>query len=78
MAKLWPDIPHDASALFVVLFYYWSLPAYTLLAFAPAILLGQARRVKKSPLSLAVIGGTELIVFVAFLAMLFVILRPNS
>lgn len=76
-ARIWPTIPHDPSDLFIALSYYWPLPTYTLLAFAPTIFLWN-RQADNFPRRLVIIGATELIVFVSFLAMVLTSLFPAS
>ena len=78
IVKLWPQIPHGPGDVLVSLAFYWLMPAYTLLAFAPVTIIIKSRRTKKSLWRLTLLTGAESIVILAFLAMLLTKVYPSS
>jgi hypothetical protein len=77
VVRLRPDVPNDSRSLAFILVNYWAMPAYALLAFSPGIILIQARRTEMPHRRLAIVATAELIVFVAFLAMLLAMRFPS-
>ena len=75
--RSWPELSHKPNDLFIASLYFWPMGAYTLLAFAPAAMLGQGSRVEKR-WRLIIIGIAELIVIMAFFAMLIAKLFPET